>query len=138
MDYLSNFFQETGFYQFVQGDNWKMLVMIAIACVLLYLALVKKFEPLLLTTIAFGMLLTNLPGAEMYHEVIFAGGHVNWTLFGGGEVTQEMVNAVADGPVKDAMQGMVGQTVSAGLLDYLYLGVKLVSTRVLYSSASEP
>ncbi|MBR5804552.1 MAG: sodium ion-translocating decarboxylase subunit beta [Clostridia bacterium] len=72
--------------------------MIVIACVLLYLAIVKKFEPLLLLPIAFGMLLTNLPGAGLYHEEIFAGGHVNWTVLG------------------DPKQ--------AGLIDYLYLGVK--------------
>ena len=48
-------------------------MMIVIACVLLYLAIVKKFEPLLLIPIAFGMLLTNLPGANMYHEEIYAG-----------------------------------------------------------------
>ena len=45
--------------------------MIGIACVLLYLAIVKKFEPLLLLPIAFGMLLTNLPIAEMYHTELF-------------------------------------------------------------------
>ena len=43
---------------------------------LLYLGIGKKFEPLLLVTIAFGMLMTNLPGAGMYHELLFAGGHV--------------------------------------------------------------
>ena len=59
------------------------LVMVAIACVLIYLAIVKKFEPLLLLPIAFGMLCTNLLGAEMFHEELFAGGHANWSLFGG-------------------------------------------------------
>ena len=47
--------------------TWQQLVMIIIACVLLYLGLVKKFEPLLLVGIAFGALLTNLPGSNMYH-----------------------------------------------------------------------
>ena len=102
MQYIENFLKETGFYLFAQGDNWKMLVMIAVACLLLYLALVKKFEPLLLTTIAFGMLLTNLPGAEMFHEEIFKDGHVHWDLMGGAD-----------------------PTITAGILDYLYLGVKL-------------
>ena len=59
------------------------IVMIAIACYLMYLAIVRKFEPLLLLPIAFGMLCTNLLGAEMYHEELFAGGHANWSLFGG-------------------------------------------------------
>ncbi len=69
----------SGIYQFIQDP--KALVMIAVACLLIYLAIVKKFEPLLLLPIAFGMLLTNLPGSEMYHEELFAGGHVNWQLF---------------------------------------------------------
>ena len=97
MDALLKFFTDSGFARFVEGDNWKQLVMIGIACVLLYLAIGKKFEPLLLLPIAFGMLLTNLPGASMFHEEMFAGGFVHWDL-------------IAD---------------HAGLLDYLYLGVKL-------------
>ena len=80
MDAVLNFLQQTGFYQIAQG-NWNTLLMIAIACVLLYLAIVKKFEPLLLLPIAFGMLLTNLVGAGIYHEEYFAGGHVHWEMF---------------------------------------------------------
>ena len=57
------------------------LIMIAVSCLLLYLAIVKKFEPLLLMPIAFGMLLTNLMGSEIFHEELFAGGHANWSLF---------------------------------------------------------
>jgi carboxybiotin decarboxylase len=91
---LSDFLQSTGFFN---ATDWQQWVMIGIACVLLYLAIVKKFEPLLLLPIAFGMLLTNLPIAEMYHTELFAGGHVDWANFQG----------------------------TAGLLDYLYLGVKL-------------
>ena len=60
MEAIKNFIAQMGFSMFSQGDNWKNLIMIAIACVLLYLAIVKKFEPLLLLPIAFGMLLTNL------------------------------------------------------------------------------
>ena len=45
----------------------KSAIMIALSCLLLYLGIVKKFEPLLLVGIAFGMLLTNLPGSEIYH-----------------------------------------------------------------------
>ena len=67
---LVNFVQTTGFFN---GTNWQQWVMIGIACVLLYLAIVKKFEPLLLLPIAFGMLLTNLPMAEMYHTALFEG-----------------------------------------------------------------
>jgi len=96
---IINFLNQTGFSMI--ADNWKVLVMIAVSCVLMYLAIVKKFEPMLLLPIAFGMLLTNLPGAGMFHEELFADGHVHWDLFGGhGEITP-------------------------GLIDYLYLGVKL-------------
>ena len=78
---LSDLANESGLALFIQSPL--TLVMVAIACVLLYLAIVKKFEPLLLLPIAFGMLLTNLLGAEVYHEELFAGGHANWSLFGG-------------------------------------------------------
>ena len=98
MDAIVNFINQTGFARFV-GDNWKCLIMILISFVLFYLAIVKKFEPLLLLPIAFGMLLTNLPGAEMFHEALFAGGHVHWEMFGDGS--------------------------TIGLIDVLYLGVKL-------------
>ena len=76
MEAIWTFIQDTGFYRIAVGD-WKVLIMMVIAFVLLYLAIVKKFEPLLLVPIAFGMLITNLPGADMYHEILFAGGHVN-------------------------------------------------------------
>ena len=94
-----DFYQGMGLYKFFDFDNggWKYLVMLCIAFLLLYLAIVKEFEPLLLLPIAFGMLLTNLPGAGMFHEELFSGGHVHWQEFANG----------------------------AGLLDYLYLGVKL-------------
>ena len=126
MDAIMNFIQATGFYQIATGD-WKVLIMMIIAFVLLYLAIVKKFEPLLLLPIAFGMLITNLPGAEMYHEILFAGGHVNWEIFGGQPITQEFMNHLGELGVSEAVQGTVsvGQTISVGLLDILYLGVKL-------------
>ena len=105
MEPILNFLQQTGFYMIAQG-NQNTLIMVAIACVLLYLAIVKKFEPLLLLPIAFGMLLTNLIGAEVFHEELFAGGHVHWDLFGGA--------------VNEA-----GKVITPGLVDILYLGVKL-------------
>ena len=92
-----NFLKQTGFSM----TNWQSLVMILIACVLMYLAIVKGFEPLLLLPIAFGMLLTNLCGAGMFHEELFADGHVHWDLF------------------------KASNAISPGLIDYLYLGVKL-------------
>ena len=74
MEAILDFVNSSGFALFAQGDNWKCLVMLFIACGLLYLGIVKKFEPLLLVPIAFGMLITNLPGVGMYHEIFFAGG----------------------------------------------------------------
>ena len=98
MEGIKNFLETTGVAGFFVEGGWKYLVMIAIACFLCYLAIVKKFEPLLLLPIAIGMLLTNLPGAEVFHEEFFAGGHVHWDMIGAG---------------------------GAGLIDILYLGVKL-------------
>ena len=126
MEAIMNFIQATGFYQIATGD-WKVLIMMVIAFVLLYLAIVKKFEPLLLLPIAFGMLITNLPGAEMYHEILFAGGHVNWEFFGGSPITQEFMDHLQELGVSEAVRNTVsvGQSISVGLLDVLYLGVKL-------------
>lgn len=91
---LSTFIQSTGFFN---AMDWQCWVMIAISCVLIYLAIAKGFEPLLLLPIAFGMLLVNLPLSGVYHPEFFAGGHPHW---------QEIAS-------------------SGGLIDYLYLGVKL-------------
>lgn len=96
MDALLDFLRQTGFY--LIKNDWRCLIMFAIAAVLLYLGIKRKFEPLLLVPIAIGMLLTNLPGAGQYHAEAFAGGHIDWSLFASG---------------------------GAGLLDLLYIGVKL-------------
>ena len=95
---VSKFLNDTGFAQLFAG-NWLCLVMIVVAWVFFYWAIVKKFEPLLLLPIAFGMLLTNLPGAGLFHPELFDGGHVHWANFTNSN--------------------------NVGLLDYLYLGVKL-------------
>ena len=75
---LLNLWNDSGFSKIITGfmadGGWQNLVMIAIACVLLYLAIAKKFEPLLLVGIAFGCLLTNLPGANLYNQEL-------WTNF---------------------------------------------------------
>ena len=76
--------------------TWQQLVMIALSCVLLYLGIVKQFEPLLLVGIAFGMLLTNLPITGLYHPEFWGGSTVDY-----GEVLS-----------------------NGGLLDILYIGVK--------------
>ena len=95
-DFMSSMGIVQIFTNWFEGD-WRYLVMIAIGCLLLYLAIVKQFEPLLLLPIAMGMILTNIPDAGLFHSELFAGGHVHWA---------EMAE-------------------NAGLLDYLYLGVKL-------------
>ncbi len=122
---ITEFLKQTGFY--LLANNWQMIVMILISFVLMYLAIVKKFEPLLLLPIAFGMLLTNLPGAEMFHEILFAGGHIHWDLVGGGVVTQEFIDGLRADGVSEAVLATVtvGQSISVGLVDILYLGVKL-------------
>ena len=110
--------QDSGIYALFADP--KPLIMIAIACVLLYLAVVKKYEPLLLMPIAFGMLLTNLPIAGMYNQELFAGGHTNWSLFGGAVLldSSALTNPVAytftaQGAVMDAAGNMLGQIVDA-------------------------
>jgi oxaloacetate decarboxylase beta subunit len=100
LDSILNFCKDTGIAQFFNEGGWKNLVMMGIACILCWLAIHKKFEPLLLLPIAIGMLLTNLPGAGIFHEELFAGGHVHWDMFG-------------------------DENFSVGLIDVLYLGVKL-------------
>ncbi len=127
MEAIANFFVSTGFYQFFQGDNWKSAIMLVIAVVLLFLGIVKKFEPLLLVPIAFGMLVTNLPGAEMFHEILFAGGHVHWDLFGGEPITAQFLSEMlANGvsadmlqPYADALMTAAQSTFDPGVLDNL-------------------
>ena len=96
---ISNFLNDTGIAKMIKQADWKTIIMILISFVLMYLAIGKGFEPLLLLPIAFGMLLTNLPGAGMYHAEIFEGGHINWSAFTDSK--------------------------TFGLIDVLYLGVKL-------------
>ena len=127
MEAILNFINSTGFALFFDGTNWKCLIMIAVACFLLFLGIVKKFEPLLLVPIAFGMLITNLPGANMFHEILYAGGHIHWDLFGGAPITAEfLAEMTAAGVAPDVLASVaVGDTISVGLVDVLYLGVKL-------------
>ncbi|MBQ7682172.1 MAG: sodium ion-translocating decarboxylase subunit beta, partial [Oscillibacter sp.] len=127
MEAFINFVQDTGFYLVTQGDGWKNLVMLIVACFLLYLGIGRKFEPLLMVTIAFGMLMTNLPGANMYHEIFFAGGHIHWDLFGGAPVTGQFLAEMQSMGVVDAVleKVAIGEVITPGLIDVLYLGVKL-------------
>ena len=161
MEAINNFLTSTGFFQFTQGGNWKCIVMILISCLLLFLGIKKKFEPLLLVPIAIGMLVTNLPGSGMFHEILFAGGHVHWDIFQGepyvdalwtaaqsifdadalnqaatqiAAASGEAVNSIAvqiqtlaSAEQFAAASGitMSNVTVSVGLIDVLYLGIKL-------------
>ena len=107
-DAIGGILEDSGFMGFVAEGGYKNLIMIGVACVFLVLAIHPKFqfEPLLLLPIAFGMLLANLPGAGMYHPELWdvtnstvwdANGHIY-----AGEILKQ-----------------------GGLLDILYLGVKL-------------
>ena len=74
---LNNLWESTGIYDLVANFTtygWQNLVMVLIACVLFYLAIVKKFEPLLLLPIAFGMFIVNIPG--VYHVLFGTKGYV--------------------------------------------------------------
>ena len=100
LESLQNFWESTGVYRLINGldaATWQTLLMLAIVCVLVYLAIVKGFEPLLLLPIAIGMLLTNLPGGNMFHsEYFMTAGDINY-----GEILRH-----------------------GGLIDILYIGVK--------------
>ena len=114
MEAILNFINDTGFVLFFQGGGWKNLVMLAIACFLLYLGIGKKFEPLLMCTSAFGMLMTNLPGAGMFHEIFFAGGHIHWDLIGGGPVTAEFLSEMQGlGVAQDVLAPYAEQLMAA-------------------------
>jgi len=102
---LSKFVREMGFLQFFSGMGWGNAVMIVIACIFLYLAIVKKYEPLLLLPIAFGMLLSNIPGAGMFHTSMW---------------NDEFLNP--NSPFFHSYRHVLAE---GGLLDVLYVGVKL-------------
>ena len=111
LDTLGKLAAESGFAGFLAAGGWKNLIMIAIACVLLYLGIVKKFEPLLLVGIAFGCLLTNLPGAGLYHLDM-------WDAYVAGTPYTTAAGEV--------IEHLTFTTVlhEGGLLDVFYIGVK--------------
>ncbi len=137
MEILQTFIQSiqdlitgSGFAAFFQEDNWRNAIMIVIACALLYLAIVKKYEPLLLLPIAFGMLLVNIPlGGVMDYPTMVLEPLANMKE---GAHFQEIA-LMADGQVTNlagqSMQFFVNTEHSShangGLLYYLYQGVKL-------------
>ena len=102
---ISKFVNEMGFVQFFTPTGWGYAVMIVIACIFLYLAIVKKYEPLLLLPIAFGMLLSNIPGSNMFHTEMW---------------NNEFLNP--DSPFFHSYRHVLAE---GGLLDIMYIGVKL-------------
>ena len=115
IDALLGILGNSGIAGFFEGDGWKNLVMLFVACGLLVLAIKFKFEPLLLLPIAFGMLLANLPNAGLYHPEIW-----QTTLEDG---TLNAAFWIQDESGFHILAGAVCQ--HGGLLDILYLGVKL-------------
>ena len=101
---MEKFVSEMGFPSFFVGEGWKNAVMILIACFLLYLAIKKEYEPLLLLPIAFGMLLSNIPGAGLFHTSMW---------------NDEFLNP--DSPYFHSYRHVLAE---GGLLDVLYIGVK--------------
>lgn len=72
VDTLLALWKSTGIYQSIDTGNWESYVMLLISFVLFYLAVVKKFEPLLLLPIAFGMFIINIPGA---YNILYGTAH---------------------------------------------------------------
>ena len=113
-DTVAGLINDSGIYDIIKG-NWKSAVMILISFVLLYLAIVKQFEPLLLMPIAFGMLLTNLPLAGIMDEPIYE------------IISNPTYHGKAGIPIYngDMLVGYQYIKQNGGLLYYLYQGVKL-------------
>ena len=114
LEAIKTFLEKTGIAQLFSGDDWwKTLIMYVIIGALFYLAIVKKFEPLLLLPIAFGMLLANLPGAELMHMDFFFDEHY---------LTAEQIAAGEHVSLSTMIHEVMDK---GGLVDILYLGVKL-------------
>ena len=114
LEAIKTFLEKTGIAQLFSGDDWwKTLIMYVIIGALFYLAIVKKFEPLLLLPIAFGMLLANLPGAELMHMDFF---------FDDYYVSKGIIEAGQHVPLSTVVHEVMDH---GGLVDILYLGVKL-------------
>ncbi len=119
-DTIKNFLGTTGIARLLEEDGWwQYLVMYVIVGVLFYLAVVKKFEPLLLMPIAFGMLLANLPGAELMHLEYFFDEYYVETY---PEVWKQVIADGGHVPMSTIIKEVVNY---GGLVDILYLGVKL-------------
>ncbi len=110
---LKGLAEDSGFGLFFKEGGWQYLVMILVSFLLLYLGIKKKFEPLLLVGIAFGCLLTNLPGAGLYTPEL-------WDVYAGVEGA---TFTTASGEVLTHVT-FTDIIHEGGLLDILYIGVK--------------
>ena len=106
MEDVLAFFTSMGF----MNISWQQGVMLLLSFFLLFLAIKKQYEPLLLLPIAFGMLLTNLPGADMFHEEL-------WASF----LQPMLEDGVTPNPAYHSYGAILK---NAGLLDVMYIGVK--------------
>lgn len=113
LENIKNFLDMTGVAVFLEGNAWQTVIMWGIAFVLIYLAIGKKFEPLLLLPIAFGMLLANLPGANLIHMDFF---------FDEYYLTEAQILAGEHVSLTTVISTVINE---GGLIDFLYLGVKL-------------
>ncbi len=120
---LLNLWESSGFAAISTGfaaGGWQNLVMIIIACVLLYLGIVKQFEPLLLVGIAFGCLLSNLPpvpgAAAMYNQELW-NAYINATPYEVLNEAGEVIKTIEEIHFTDIIH-------YGGLLDIFYIGVK--------------
>ena len=116
---LLNLWNDSGFARLFAGfgdGGWQNLVMIIIACVLLYLGIVKKFEPLLLVGIAFGCLLSNLPGAGLYNQSLWDS-YITASPFQVLDEAGNVVKTIEEIHFTDIIH-------YGGLLDIFYIGVK--------------
>lgn len=112
---------KSGFAGFAEVNGWQSIIMILLSFVLFYLAIKKQYEPLLMLPIAFGMLLTNLPGSGLYHAELW---NPSTNPYFAPEYVQEGAN-LAVTYVKEVSLDYGRVLHEGGLLDMLYLGVKL-------------
>ena len=149
---IKAFFQNSGIAGFFETGGWANIIMIALACVLLFLAIKKKFEPYLLLPIAFGMLLVNLPfvakeifskGATEYNAISLASAagltevqsqYIFTQLGVETATTKEIYNLVSSSSFDAASAGLTDSLISniknlyntdySGIFGFLYYGVK--------------
>ena len=121
VDTLVGLVDSSGIMGFMVDGGWRNIIMILISFVLFYLAVVKQYEPLLMLPIAFGMLLTNLPVTGLYHPEL-------WDPATNPYFAPEYIETaggVVVNYVKEASLDYGKVLHEGGLLDMLYLGVKL-------------